>query len=115
MTGAALVFLSEHTAGEIARCWPQVPKRQPRCISGQPCDDLTLTVVAHFADICCGEVRCYDLPSFHAINRVLMQILDGGPMHSLRLDAQGKTLGVALPLKPLNNHTESTEKQRQAI
>lgn len=72
-------------------------------------------VAAHFADICCGEVRCYDLPSFHAINLVLTQILDGGPMHSLRLDPQGKTLGVALLLKPLNNHTESTEKQRQAI
>ena len=72
-------------------------------------------VAAHFADICCGAVRCYDLPNLQSISQVLTQILDGGPKHSLRLDPQGKTLGVVLLLKPLNNHTESTEKQRQAI
>ena len=55
----------------------------------------------HFADICRGEVRRYELPNLHAVNFVLTRVLDGGPMRSLRLDPQGKTLGDALLLMPL--------------
>ena len=55
----------------------------------------------HFSDICMGEVRRYELPNLHAINLVLTGILDGGPMRSLRLDPQGKTLGDGLMLMPL--------------
>ena len=58
-------------------------------------------VAAHFSDICRGEVRCYALPRLNAVNVVLTQILDGGPMRSLRLDPQGKALGDALLLMPL--------------
>lgn len=52
----------------------------------------------HFRDICRGEVRRYELPNLHAVNLVLTRILDGGPMRSLRLDPQGKTLGDSLLL-----------------
>ena len=55
----------------------------------------------HFADICLGEVRRYELPNLDAVNFVLTRVLDGGPMRSLRLDPQGKTLGDALLLMPL--------------
>ena len=58
-------------------------------------------IAAHFSDICRGEVRCYQLPKLNAINIVLTQILDGGPMRSLRLDPQGKALGDALLLMRL--------------
>ena len=56
----------------------------------------------HFRDICHGTVRRYELPNLHAVNFVLTQILDGGAMRSLRLDPQGKTLGDALLLMPLD-------------
>ena len=55
----------------------------------------------HFHDICRGEVRRYELPNLLAVNFVLTQTLDGGAMRSLRLDPQGKTLGDALLLMPL--------------
>ena len=58
-------------------------------------------VHTHFQDICRGEVRRYELPNLHAVNFVLTRILDGGPMRSLRLDPQGKTLGHSLMLMPL--------------
>lgn len=58
-------------------------------------------VRAHFADICHGEVRRYELPNLDAVNFVLTRVLDGGPMRSLRLDPQGKALGDALLLMPL--------------
>jgi len=60
-------------------------------------------VKAHFADICRGDVLRYELPNLHALNFVLTKILDGGPMRSLRLDPQGKTLGAALLLLPLED------------
>ena len=60
-------------------------------------------IAAHFSDICRGEVRCYALPKLNAVNVVLTQVLDGGPMRSLRLDPQGKALGDALLLMPLHN------------
>lgn len=70
-------------------------------------------VAAHFADICHGQVRRYELPRLHAINFVLTQVLDGGPMRSLRLDPQGKALGDALLLMLLDNDfIEATERKR---
>ncbi len=62
-------------------------------------------VAAHFSDICKGQVRCYPLPNLNAVNLVLTQILDGGPMRSLRLDPQGKALGDALLLMPIDGQT----------
>lgn len=58
-------------------------------------------VKEHFGDICRGDVRRYELPNLNAVNLVLTQILDGGPMRSLRLDPQGKTLGDSLLLMVL--------------
>lgn len=58
-------------------------------------------VAEHFSDLCHGEVRRHELPNLHAVNLVLTRVLDGGPMRSLRLDPQGKTLGDALMLMPL--------------
>lgn len=58
-------------------------------------------VKAHFDDICMGDVRRYELPNLNAINLVLRGMLDGGPMRSLRMDPQGKTLGDALMLLTL--------------
>lgn len=53
-------------------------------------------VKAFFADIVQGPVERYELPNLEALNFVLHQALDGGGTLSLRLDAQGKTLGAAL-------------------
>ena len=53
-------------------------------------------VKAHFADVCNGEVRRYELPNLRALNFILGDALDGGASASLRLDAQGKTYGNGL-------------------
>ena len=67
-------------------------------------------VLEHFKDICRGEVRRYELPNLHAINLVLTQILDGGPMRSLRLDPQGKTLGDSLLIMALEDQSDPASK-----
>ncbi len=43
-----------------------------------------------------GTVTRYDAPNLEALNFVLPHVLGGGGSRSLRIDAQGKTLGVAL-------------------
>ncbi len=43
-----------------------------------------------------GEVRRYELPNILAFNFVIDAALGGGASRSLRLDTQGKALGVAL-------------------
>jgi hypothetical protein len=58
---------------------------------------LTAPVVADFfKDLRPGNVRRYELPNLGALNFVLSDVLDGGGSISLRLDAQGKTLGQLL-------------------
>jgi hypothetical protein len=63
---------------------------------------LTSDAVARFfedlrsADLHPAKVTRYELPNLWALNFVLSNILDGGGSVSLRLDAQGKTLGQAL-------------------
>ncbi|HMB07717.1 MAG TPA: enoyl-CoA hydratase-related protein [Isosphaeraceae bacterium] len=58
---------------------------------------LTETVVAeYFRPLGIGAVRRYELPKIHALNFVLENALGGGASRSLRLDSQGKALGVAL-------------------
>ena len=49
-----------------------------------------------FKRLGCGRVVRYDLPNLHAFNFVLPGVLAGGASRSLRIDAQGKTLGQAL-------------------
>jgi hypothetical protein len=43
-----------------------------------------------------GPVRRYELPNILAFNFVIDHALGGGASRSLRLDSQGKALGVAL-------------------
>lgn len=47
-----------------------------------------------------GVVR-YDVPNLEALNFVLPRVLGEGGTRSLRIDAQGKTLGLALLEMPV--------------
>lgn len=63
---------------------------------------LTEAVVAEFLrPLGIGAVRRYDLPRLHAFNFVIEHALAGGASRSLRLDTQGKALGVVLLELPL--------------
>jgi len=53
-------------------------------------------VQAFFAGRVKGPVERYELPNLGALNFVLHAALGGGGTVSLRIDAQGKTLGAAL-------------------
>ena len=48
-----------------------------------------------------GAVTRYDAPNLEALNFVLPDVLAGGGSRSLRIDAQGKTLGMALLEMPV--------------
>ncbi len=49
-----------------------------------------------------GAVTRYDVPNLEALNFVLPLVLGGGGSRSLRIDAQGKTLGMALLEMPID-------------
>ena len=49
-----------------------------------------------FAEFCKGEVLRYELPNLHSLNFVLKNTLSGGGTLNLRLDSQGKSLGMLL-------------------
>lgn len=53
-------------------------------------------VKEHFKGICLGKVERYELPNLGALNFLLYESLGGGGTKSLKNDAQGKTLGLAL-------------------
>ena len=53
-------------------------------------------VERYFKPLGVGTVRRYDVPNLEALNFVLPDALGGGGSRSLRIDAQGKTLGMAL-------------------
>ncbi|WP_422931203.1 AtuA-related protein [Singulisphaera sp. PoT] len=53
-------------------------------------------VAAYLQPLAIGQVRRYELPNIHALNFVIESALAGGASRSLRLDTQGKALGVAL-------------------
>ena len=53
-------------------------------------------VKEYFGDMVKGEVTRYELPNLGALNFLLDEALGGGGTVSLRVDAQGKTLGAAL-------------------
>ena len=58
---------------------------------------LTEAVIAEFLrPLGIGPVRRYELPQLHAFNFVIEHALAGGASRSLRLDTQGKALGVVL-------------------
>jgi len=49
-----------------------------------------------FGSLVKGEVERFELPNLGALNFLLHEALGGGGTVSLRVDAQGKTLGAAL-------------------
>jgi hypothetical protein len=53
-------------------------------------------VKSYFGDLVQGDVTRYELPNLAALNFLLDKALGGGGTVSLRVDAQGKTLGAAL-------------------
>jgi hypothetical protein len=53
-------------------------------------------VEEYFRPLGVGTVVRYEVPNLEALNFVLPNILAGGGSRSLRIDAQGKTLGMAL-------------------
>ena len=50
-------------------------------------------VRGYFSEICLGRVDRFEMPRIGALNFVLHNALGGGGSQSLRVDAQGKTLG----------------------
>jgi hypothetical protein len=50
----------------------------------------------YFRPLGVGRVVRYEVPNLEALNFVLPHVLGGGGSRSLRIDAQGKTLGMAL-------------------
>jgi hypothetical protein len=60
-------------------------------------DHLSAAMVEdYFRPLGVGEVVRHDVPNLEALNFVLPHVLGGGGSRSLRIDAQGKTLGMAL-------------------
>ena len=60
-------------------------------------EQLTPEKVAEFfADLGATRVERFDLPGIHAYNFLLHNALAGGAGRSLRVDSQGKTLGLAI-------------------
>jgi hypothetical protein len=53
-------------------------------------------VAAYFKPLGVSRVTRYELPNIQSFNFVLETALGGGASRSLRLDSQGKALGVAL-------------------
>ncbi|HLJ46584.1 MAG TPA: hypothetical protein VKU01_11285 [Bryobacteraceae bacterium] len=53
-------------------------------------------VKAHFGELVKGKVERFELPNLGALNFLLHESLGGGGTLSLRIDAQGKTLGAGL-------------------
>ena len=59
--------------------------------------NLTAAVVEeYFRPLGTGGVLRYDVPNLEAVNFLMPHVLAGGGSRSLRIDAQGKTLGQAL-------------------
>ena len=53
-------------------------------------------VAAYLRPLGIGAVKRYELPRLRAFNFVIEKALGGGASRSLRLDTQGKALGMAL-------------------
>ena len=59
--------------------------------------EVTAVRVKHFfGSMVKGDVERFELPNLGALNFLLHEALGGGGTLSLRIDAQGKTLGAAL-------------------
>ena len=58
-----------------------------------------------------GAVVRYDVPNLEALNFILPHVLGGGGSRSLRIDAQGKALGMALLELPIDAPANLTSKK----
>lgn len=66
-------------------------------------DNLTAArVEEYFRPLGTSRVVRYEAPNLEALNFVLPHVLGGGASHSLRIDAQGKALGMALLEMPVD-------------
>lgn len=71
--------------------------------------NLTAAIVEnYFRPLGVGTVSRFDVPNLEALNFILPDVLAGGGSRSLRVDAQGKTLGQALLEMPMDVPTELT-------
>ncbi|MDB6094137.1 MAG: hypothetical protein JWM32_1699 [Verrucomicrobia bacterium] len=59
-------------------------------------------VQSYFAKLGVGPVTRYEVDNLDALNFILPNVLGGGGSRSLRIDAQGKTLGMALLEMPVD-------------
>jgi hypothetical protein len=60
-------------------------------------DNLSASAVEdYFRPLGVGTVMRYEVPNLEALNFILPHVLAGGGSRSLRIDSQGKTLGMAL-------------------
>ncbi len=67
------------------------------------CQNLTAAVVEdYFRPLGVGTVTRFEVPNLEALNFLLPAVLAGGGSRSLHIDAQGKTLGMALLEIPIN-------------
>ncbi|MDB6168341.1 MAG: paaF [Verrucomicrobia bacterium] len=65
-------------------------------------DHLTPAAVeSYFTPLGVGRVVRFEVPNLEALNFILPGVLGGGGSRSLRIDAQGKTLGMALLEMPV--------------
>ncbi len=92
----------------VGRAGAHPERRQGRSIQhrcrGQRCGRLRLArdpsddaAVADFLrPMGIGQVKRYEIPGLHSFNFVVDHALAGGASRSLRLDTQGKALGVVL-------------------
>jgi len=60
-------------------------------------------VEAYFKPLGVGTVTRYEVPNLDALNFLLPDVLAGGGSRSLRIDSQGKTLGMALLEMPVDH------------
>ncbi|MDB6128606.1 MAG: hypothetical protein JWM35_2502 [Verrucomicrobia bacterium] len=76
-------------------------------------EHLTAAAVeSYFTPLGVGKVTRYEAPNLEALNFILPGILAGGGSRSLRIDAQGKTLGMALLEMPVTADPSSFAKPK---
>lgn len=73
-----------------------VVARDPACYDWIKIHLTEAAVADFFRAMGIGAVRRYELPHLLALNFVIDDALAGGASRSLRLDTQGKALGVAM-------------------
>ncbi len=77
---------------------------------------LTAEAVARFLrPMGIGQVERYELPRLNAFNFVIDHALAGGASRSLRIDTQGKALGVILAEMKIVAPPESSEQAHEEV